>query len=66
VLKISLVFTITILNAFALQISRGGFTGSAWLHAAMLLILSGGTMIVSSMFSKILYSTLQLSQITTP
>jgi len=66
VLKIGLVFTITILNAFALQISRGGFTGSAWLHAAMLLILSGGTMIVSSMFSKILYSTLQLSQITTP
>uniref|UniRef100_A0A7C4BB91 Uncharacterized protein n=1 Tax=Ignisphaera aggregans TaxID=334771 RepID=A0A7C4BB91_9CREN len=65
-LKIGLVFTVTILNAFALQFARGGFTGSAWLHAAILLVLSGGTIIVSSMFSKMIFTTLELSQITAP
>lgn len=64
--KIGLVFTITILNAFALQFARGGFTGSAWLHAAILLMLSGITMLVSSIFSQTIFSTLQIPQLTAP
>lgn len=66
VIKIGLVFTITILNAFALQFSRGGYIGSAWLHASILLILSGATMIVSSMFSQMLYQMIQIPQQLTP
>ncbi|MEL9940833.1 MAG: type II secretion system F family protein [Ignisphaera sp.] len=63
-IKIGLVFTITILNAFALQFARGGYTGAAWLHASILLILSGATMVISSMFSQMLYQMIQLPQIT--
>ncbi len=63
ILKVGLVFIITILNAFALQFARGGYIGAAWLHASILLILSGSTMIVASIFSQALYKMLQIPQL---
>ncbi len=65
-LKIILIFVVVILNAFAIQFARGGFTGSAWLHASILLILSGGTLLVSSIFSQTIFKTLEATQITSP
>ena len=64
VLKIGLIFVITILNAFALQFSRGGFIGAAWLHASILLILSSATLIVTSLFTDFINRMIQLPQIT--
>ncbi|MCI4436977.1 MAG: type II secretion system F family protein [Ignisphaera sp.] len=65
-LKLGLVFAITIMNAFALELARGGFIGAAWFHGGILLILSGVTMIVSSMFSKMILATLQIPQVQLP
>jgi len=62
-LKLGLIFAITILNAFALQFARGGYTGGAWIHAALLLVLSGATLLVSSMFSQMIFRVLQVGEL---
>lgn len=61
--KIGLIFIITPLNAFAMQFARGGFVGSAWLHTSILLILSGATLLISSMFSQSIFAILNIEDI---
>ncbi len=48
IMKLILIFTLTLLNAFAMKTASGGYPGSVWVNASILLILSGATMIVSS------------------
>lgn len=62
ILKLGLIFAITIINAFALQFARGDYTGGAWIHAALLLVLSGATLLVSSMFSQMIFRVLQVGE----
>ncbi|MCD6340954.1 MAG: type II secretion system F family protein [Desulfurococcales archaeon] len=47
-MKFGLIFAVTLLNAFAMKIASGGYSGSVWVNASILLVLSGVTMIVSS------------------
>lgn len=63
VIKIGLTLIITPLNAFAIQFARGGFIGAAWLHASILLILSGAALLISSTFSQALFSVLRVEDI---
>jgi len=53
-MKIVLVFSLTLLNAFAMKSASGGFSGTAWIHASILLMLSGITMILASRFAELL------------
>jgi len=48
IMKFIMIFAITLLNAFAMKIASGGFSGSVWVNASILLLLSGITMILSS------------------
>jgi archaellum biogenesis protein FlaJ (TadC family) len=63
-IKLALIFIITFLNAFAIQFARGGFAGVAWLYVSVLLILSGATMMISSMFSNVIYRMIEIQQLT--
>jgi archaellum biogenesis protein FlaJ (TadC family) len=63
-IKLALIFIITFLNAFAIQFARGGFAGVAWLYVSVLLILSGVTMMLSSMFSNVIYRMIEIQQLT--
>ncbi|RLG76892.1 MAG: hypothetical protein DRO12_03600 [Thermoprotei archaeon] len=65
-MKIVLVFSLTLLNAFAMKSASGGFTGSAWIHASVLLILSGITMIFASRFAELLIQMFRLENIEMP
>jgi len=62
-LKVVLVFVITILNSLAIQFAKGGFTGSALMHASLLSILSGATMIVASMLTQTIFKLLNIEEI---
>jgi len=61
-----LMFSIAILNGLTLYFARGGFIGSTWLHAGLLMILAGITMKGASALSQAIYELMQVPQITIP
>ncbi len=65
IVKMLLIFIITMLNALAIQFAKGGFTGSVWMHVSILSILSGATMIFASALSQSLFKLLNIRELFT-
>lgn len=60
-MKLILIFAVTLLNAFAMKVASGGFSGTIWIKVSVLLIISGITMLLSSQLVNTMIQSLGLS-----